>query len=136
MVERLIFVAFLFALGCVVYKAFTWWQLKRITAMTPTDPILRGLQPGIPAVVYFTTPGCIPCKTQQQPALHALLDRLGANSVQIVQIDATQDPEAADRWGVMSAPTTFVVDATGKTHNVNHGVADADKLQKQLNDVA
>jgi hypothetical protein len=38
---------------------------------------VAGFQPGIPAILYFTTPDCIPCKTVQRPALRVLSERLG-----------------------------------------------------------
>jgi thiol-disulfide isomerase/thioredoxin len=133
MIVRLLLVIALFALGFALYFYTTRRQVGRLAAMNPgSDPILRRLEPGIPAIVYFTTPDCIPCRTQQQPALAQLTRTLGSEGVQIIKIDATQDPESADRWGVFSAPTTFIIDRHGKTRAVNHGVANADKLRRQL----
>jgi len=133
MIERLILVAVLLAVGAGVYLYMTRRQVKRLAAMdVQDDPILQKLRPGVPAIVYFTTPGCIPCKTQQQPALKKVTDTWGDDGVQVIRIDATEEPDSADKWGVFAAPTTFVVDATGKTRAVNHGVADANTLQTQL----
>jgi thiol-disulfide isomerase/thioredoxin len=132
MFERLILVVLLAIVGLVLYQWYTRRQLATLAANRQFDPILQGLNPGIPAIVYFTTPTCIPCQVQQQPALERLKRELG-EGVQIVQIDATQQPDAADRWGVMSAPTTFVLNASGYPNAVNHGVADEFKLKKQLN---
>jgi len=36
-------------------------------------------------------------------------------------------PEIASQWGVLSVPTTFVIDAQGNPRYVNHGVAPLDK---------
>jgi hypothetical protein len=47
-------------------------------------------------------------------------------------VDATQDPDAADRWGVFSAPTTFVLDKGGNPRHVNRGVASTERLKEQL----
>ena len=85
---------------------------------------------GKPTIVYFTTPFCMPCKTQQQPALTQLRSEL--DHVQVVQIDATEQPDVADRWGVFSAPTTFILDTLGQPREVNHGVADVHKLRRQI----
>ena len=131
MFERLLIVAALTAFAVLFYTLYTRAQIKRVSALE-ADPILTGLRPGVPAIVYFTTPGCIPCRTQQQPALMSLSEVLGEHNIQIVKIDATKDPDSATRWGVMTAPTTFVLDAHGKTRAVNYGVADVHKLQKQL----
>ena len=132
MIERLIISVVLLTLGVIVYQLYTRLQINRLAAMTTDDdPVLQKLTGGIPAVVYFTTPGCIPCKVQQQPALLKLTEEL-SNGVQVIKIDATQEPDIAARWGVMSAPTTFILDAAGKTRAVNHGVADTNKLKRQI----
>ena len=131
MLERLVLAAVLLVAGFAAYQGFTRHHLRRIAERAPYDPVLQGLTPGVPTVVYFTTPTCIPCRTQQQPALALLQDELGSG-VQIVKIDATQDPDAAGRWGVFSAPTTFVLDRNWNPREINHGVADADKLKRQI----
>jgi hypothetical protein len=38
----------------------------------------------------------------------------------------------ADYWGVLSAPTTFIIDARGQPRAVNHGLASMEKLLRQL----
>lgn len=130
MIERLIIVAILVILAVVIYQLYTRWQLARITAESINDPILAGLRADVPTIVYFTTPNCIPCKTQQQPAIRKVRD---TQEVQVVQIDASENPDAANRWGVMSAPTTFILDGKFQPKAVNHGVADETKLLKQVN---
>jgi thiol-disulfide isomerase/thioredoxin len=127
MIERLAVALILLVVGYLVYRAYTGAQLAR---PVEADSLLRGRMPGIPAVLYFTTPTCIPCRTIQMPALTRLHDELG---VQVLRVDATEQPEDADRWGVFSAPTTFIIDGKGKTHAVNHGVADFEKLKHQIN---
>lgn len=89
-------------------------------------------EPGRPVLLYFTTPSCAPCKTVQKPAIMQLKEKLG-EMFSLVEIDATEQPEVAKRWGVLSVPTTFVIDSRGQARYVNHGVARADKLLKQLN---
>lgn len=131
MIERLVIATMLAILGVVLYQLFTRRQLAQISAKSFADPILTGLNPDVPTIVYFTTPNCIPCKTQQQPAIKKVRD---TQEIQLVQIDATQNPDAADRWGVMSAPTTFVLDGEFKPKAVNHGLANETKLLKQVNE--
>jgi thioredoxin 1 len=135
MIERLIAAAVLLALGYIAYRVMIRRQMAKTTALAPADPLLRGIEPGVATIVYFTTPTCIPCKTQQMPALTRLQNDLGER-VQIVRVDATEQPDAAQRWGVFSAPTTFVISECGETLAVNHGVADAEKLRRQLHATA
>jgi thiol-disulfide isomerase/thioredoxin len=132
MVERLLITGILLIVGLAVYCAYRCLHLNRIASAIEIDPILLDLKRNVSTIVYFTTPMCIPCKTQQQPALKTLQGELGDDRIQIVQIDATQDPSAAQRWGVMSAPTTFVLDDMFQPKHVNHGVADVAKLKRQL----
>jgi thiol-disulfide isomerase/thioredoxin len=87
--------------------------------------------PDKPVLVYFTTPDCVPCKTVQRPAINRVSHLLG-EELEVVEIDATERPDLAKAWGVMSVPTTFVVDAHGKARYVNNGVARAEKLLEQI----
>lgn len=129
MLERAMIALALLALGYVFIRLVQQWQLKRVT---PADPLLAGLALDRPTIIYFTTPGCMTCKTAQQPALQRL-QRALAGGLQIVQIDASQQPDVAHRWGVQTAPTTFVLDHTGQLVAVNNGLADEALLRKQLN---
>ena len=88
---------------------------------------------GDPAIVYFTTPTCAPCKTVQRPAIEKLKRNLGER-LQIIEVAASAEPELAQDWGVLSVPTTFVIDSEGTPRHVNHGVATAEKLTHQLED--
>lgn len=92
-------------------------------------------EPGRPAVLYFTTPSCATCKSFQRPQLRRLEGLLGTG-VQVVEVDASQRPDLAGRWGVLSVPTTFVVDPSGKPRHVNHGAVPAEKLAEQLRALA
>ncbi len=131
MIERAIVAIVLLVVGTLIYRLMIARQMRRTTAIAAADPLLNGRRLGVPAIVYFTTPTCVPCRTQQTPALSRLQEALGER-VQVIRVDATEDPAAADRWGVLTAPTTFVLDGSGRTLAVNHGVADFDKLIGQL----
>jgi thiol-disulfide isomerase/thioredoxin len=87
--------------------------------------------PGLPAILYFTTPSCAPCRTVQRPTIRKLEERLG-KWFQVIEVDAAARPELAEEWGVLSVPTTFIIDGAGKPRFVNHGIASAEKLIRQL----
>lgn len=132
MVERLILAALIVTFGVAAWCAYNRLAVRKVATQAATDPLLNSVVRGIPTIVYFTTPFCEPCRTQQQPALARLAVELGGK-LQVVKVDATEQPEAADRWGVFSAPTTFVLDADLTPRHVNRGVANADVLKRQLN---
>jgi len=64
--------------------------------------------------------------------LEPTANRTGRKTSQIVKIDATENPEAADRWGVFSAPTTFVLDSQKRCAKSIMGVADTNKQSGSL----
>lgn len=87
--------------------------------------------PEKPVLVYFTTPDCAPCKTVQRPAIERVANMLG-EKLKVVEINAYEQPDLAKTWGVMSVPTTFVIDTRGEARYVNNGVARAEKLLEQI----
>ncbi|HSL46507.1 MAG TPA: thioredoxin family protein [Anaerolineales bacterium] len=90
-----------------------------------------GTMPNKPVLVYFTTPDCVPCKTVQRPAIERISSMFG-EGLEVIEINAYEQPDLARRWGVMSVPTTFVLDARGEARYVNNGVARAEKLLEQI----
>lgn len=116
------------ALGVCAYWLFNQRLLVRARQNVFT---LFNQLPNKPIIVYFTTPDCAPCKTVQRPALNRVSQLLG-DRLEVVEVDATQRPDLAKIWGVMSVPTTFLLDARGEARFVNNGVTRAEKLMEQL----
>ncbi|MEP7104757.1 MAG: thioredoxin family protein [Chloroflexota bacterium] len=100
------------------------WRTARAQALAGTEvwSTLDAHPDGRPAVVLFTTPSCAECATQR-----ALLDGL-----RVIEVDASAQPQVAARFGVLTAPTTAVLDPDGGVIAVNHGFAGSEKLAAQL----
>jgi thiol-disulfide isomerase/thioredoxin len=113
--------------------AFAYWLVNQRLLVRARNNVftLFNTLPDKPVLVYFTTPDCAPCKTIQRPAISRVSNVLGEN-LEVVEIDATERPDLAKVWGVMSVPTTFVLDARGEARYVNNGVARAEKLLEQI----
>jgi len=126
--ERLLVAGAISSLAVVAYLLFNRITLKRASSKVSR---FESYQTGLPAIVYFTTPGCVPCKTVQRPAIERMKASYG-KWFQVIEVDASTSPDLAQEWGVMSVPTTFVIDANGQPRYVNHGVASAEKLIQQL----
>jgi thiol-disulfide isomerase/thioredoxin len=123
----------LLAIGIIVVGMGVYWLVNQrllLHARNNFHSLLSPL-PNKPTIVYFTTPDCAPCKTVQRPALEKLINMLG-EKLHVVEIDATQRPDLAKTWGVMSVPTTFLLDSHGEARYVNNGVARTEKLMEQI----
>jgi thioredoxin 1 len=132
LLTRVLWALAIVAAGLVLYRLVNWLVLCRAQRTRDAGQApLPGARPGVPAVLYFTTPDCAPCKTVQRPALEHLQERLG-DRLQIIEVDAQARPDLARCWGVLSVPTTFVIDELGRLRHVNHGATRAEKLIQQL----
>lgn len=124
-----------FALAVVIigFGVFAYWCVNQRLLLKAQNNALSLFSklPDKPVIVYFTTPDCVPCKTIQRPALNKLSSLMG-DKLEVIEIDATQRPELASQWGVMSVPTTFLLNARGEARYVNNGVARMEKLMEQL----
>jgi thioredoxin 1 len=121
------------ALGIIGLSVFLYWSLNQRLLVRAQNNVfsLLSTPPNKPVIVYFTTPDCAPCKTIQRPALNQLSGLMG-DKLQVIEIDATQQPDIAKQWGVMSVPTTFLLDKRGKARYVNNGVTRMEKLMEQV----
>jgi thioredoxin 1 len=121
------------AVGIIGLGAFAYWLVNQrllIRARSNISALFSKL-PEKPVLVYFTTPDCVPCKTVQRPAIQKVARALG-EELEVIEINAYEQPDLAKTWGVMSVPTTFVLDARGQARYVNNGVARAEKLLEQI----
>ena len=127
--SRLLWAAAIIVGGVTLWFSLNRWLLFRAGQNDLTSSAHSG-----PAIMYFTTPSCAPCKSFQRPALERVKQALDGK-LKIVEIDASAQPELANQWGVLSVPTTFILDAHGKPRHVNHGPTSAEKLLRQLGSI-
>ncbi|MEP7286601.1 MAG: thioredoxin family protein [Chloroflexota bacterium] len=131
MLERLLITALLIGIGLAVYVAISRWQLHRAGLASGS---LTTSQPGSYRILYFTTPTCSVCKTVQSPALQSLQSQFGGD-LEVITVDSTEQPDLADRWQVMTVPTTFILDRNNTPRICNNGLANREKLIKQLAEI-
>ena len=123
----------LLALGVVALGiAAAWmglrWNFRQIARRGAGDLVQDG---GFPVVLAFSTADCVPCKTVQKPALDELRGRF-RDQVQVREVDATIEPALARRLGILTVPSTVVIDAQGAIMAVNQGPVGWEKLAGQL----
>lgn len=128
MADRLLVLTLIAAALLLVWLALRWrsGRYRRAGALD----LLR-VGPPRPLVMAFSTPECVPCQTQQRPAL-AELQRRFPGRVEVREVDATRQPRLAERFGIMTVPSTVVVDAHGRVVAINHGMTRWEKLAVQL----
>jgi thiol-disulfide isomerase/thioredoxin len=121
------------AIGIIASGVAVYWLINQRLLLRARNNLFTLFKkfPNKPVIVYFTTPDCAPCKTIQRPALDQVTTFFG-EKLHIVEIDATERPDLAKVWGVMSVPTTFLLDSRGEARFINNGVARAEKLMEQL----
>jgi thiol-disulfide isomerase/thioredoxin len=126
-------IRFLLALALMAGGVALYWSINRLLIRRVQQRHLEipNYQPGVRSIVYFTTPECMPCKTVQRPALQRLKQHLG-DQLNIIEVNAKERPDLAGQWGVLSVPTTFVIDASGELRHINHGVTRVEKLLEQV----
>ena len=121
------------AVSIIVLGLFAYWFINQRLLIRARNNVFKLFDklPNKPMLVYFTTPDCAPCKTVQRPAIDRVSNLLG-EKLEVVEIDATERPDLAKTWGVLSVPTTFVLDENGEARYVNNGIARAEKLLEQI----
>ncbi len=132
MIERALVALVLTVVGFALYRLYTRSQIRKAVVVIHSDAALANGKPGVPTIVYFSTPTCAPCRLQQTPILDQLRHELGDEHLRLICVDATEDPDVADQWGVFSVPTLFVLDAEGQPRSVFNGVVGLEKLKQEL----
>ena len=141
MIARLGIVAVIVVVGIAAYQMGTRIQLSKAMRKLRDDSVanqtlLSQLRSGVPGIIYFWSPDCPPCLSIQKPTLEQLQLEFGEDGLQVVAINVYDQPQVASEWGVLSLPTTFVVDTAGSPRRVNNGVARVDKLRRQIVEAA
>jgi thioredoxin-like negative regulator of GroEL len=136
LLERLLILAavgvLLASLG-ILARARARARLRSVQSAPPEtlwDAIREGPD-GRPLVIAFSTPSCAACHTAQKPAL-TRLDEQASGTVRIVEVDAAAQPEVARRFGILTVPSTAVLDGKGRVLALNQGFASTERLAGQL----
>lgn len=120
--------ALLIAAGWGALRLWRAWKLRRLATETP----LAELAPlGRPAVVAFSTPTCVECRSRQAPALARLAGALGED-VTVRSLSALEHPDLVDRIGILTVPATVVLDGRGVVRHLNLGFASDQQLREQV----
>ena len=121
MLERLLITLAIVLVAAVAYGIFTRAQRRRASGAEPHAG--EG-----PRVLYFRSDHCTSCETQAE--LFARLDAETRDLIERVDVDA--EPDRAEAYGVLTLPTTLIIDRNGEVQQINYGVVKPAKLREQL----
>jgi thioredoxin 1 len=132
MTERLLILAATVAVGVVtlwVWRRYVRWRTQRLRyAALPAD-LTAQVVPQRANLLYFTTEQCVQCRFQQAPILAQLAAQV---DVAVHKLDAIEQEALARFYGIMTVPTTVVLDRELRPVAINHGVALLPQLRAQL----
>jgi len=85
-------------------------------------------------ILAFSSDDCRQCHEMQIPALQRVLDARGS-MVSVAEVDTPNSPDLAQRYRILTLPSTVIMDAAGRTHAVNYGFANTQRLLDQVDEV-
>ena len=109
-------------------------RTRRVLAAGP-DFVWSSLEAspdGRRTIVAFSSPSCAACHTAQFPALQRVEQQVGEAAVRLISVDVARRSSAASAFGVLTVPSTAVLDAHGRVLAVNHGFTPSSTLLQQL----
>jgi hypothetical protein len=133
MLERLLILGLVIGLAGVAWLLWRWWETRQIEELQTLNlpvPLAQQVTAGTPAVLYFSTEACVQCRLQQTPVLERFTAETG---IVVHKLDAVLQAELADFYGVMTVPTTVVLDRQRRPVSINYGLASLAKLTEQVN---
>lgn len=99
-------------------------------ANTAVPAFVRNLVAGDrSAILYFTTLDCAQCRFQQSP----ILERFAQQArIAVYAVDAVAQQDLARFYGVMTVPSTVLLNPKLQPVAINHGLATPDRLAQQI----
>jgi thioredoxin-like negative regulator of GroEL len=85
-------------------------------------------------ILAFSSDDCRQCHEMQIPALQRVLDARGSK-VSVAEVDAPNSPELTQHYRILTLPSTVIMDAAGRTHAVNYGFANTQRLLDQVDEI-
>lgn len=122
--ERLLILGVLVLVSTGAFAVFKQSHLRRINRKSAP------LTAGQPTLLYFRSDACGTCPTQSRYLEQLLAGENGRFTLHSINVDT--EPDKARQYGVMTLPTTMIIDAAGQVKEINYGLTPSHKLQKQL----
>ena len=123
------------ALG-LLYRAFNG-RVRKVSGRE----VVRAKEIGVTALgskatlLQFSTEVCAPCRTTNRVLTVLASEHTGPlnGAVKHVDLDLTERPDLATRFGVMQTPTTFILDGSGTVRVRIGGAPKPETVRLELN---
>jgi Thioredoxin len=104
-------------------------------AAPPFMPAMPSSEPAreVVRILAFRSDDCGQCHRLQTPAL-ARVKALRGELIEVVDVDAPTSPALAERYSVLTLPTTVVLAPDGRAHAINYGFATSEQLLRQCDE--
>ena len=135
MAERLAIIVLVVVVVTAAVLLIRRWNARRVMELVAKAPLWHALgeaPDGRRTLVAFSTPSCAACHTAQAPAIKAVEQQLGAAEIRVIKVDASKQPEVARAFGVLTVPSTVVLEPAGRVVAINQGFAPSRRLIEQL----
>jgi hypothetical protein len=135
MYERILLLLLLALVIAAGWGLLRLWRSVKLRRLRAETPLVELIPAGRPAVVAFSTPTCAECHTRQAPALARLRAALG-DSVTVRTLSALEHPDLVRLIGILTVPSTVVLDQHGHVRHLNLGYASDERLREQVSSAA
>jgi|ERR1035437_2367991 thiol-disulfide isomerase/thioredoxin len=88
------------------------------------------LTQGTATLLFFTGEYCTICKVRQAPAI-SKLQQESKTDFKVIEIDAANS-KLSQSFGILSLPSTVLLDTQGHAQAINYGFATTEQLHQQL----
>ena len=132
MLERVAVLAAAFAALTVLALLWRVYCQRRLARLAQADvpaSVRRLVVDKTPAILYFTTQDCAQCRFQQSPILERFTQQA---RVAVYSVDAVTHQDLARFYGVMTVPSTVLLNPRLQPVAINHGLATPDRLAQQI----
>jgi hypothetical protein len=130
--ERLLILLVILVVGAIVYMLWRIWQgtrLQRLTYHESPDIVRKTIGAQGPAILYFTAADCTQCHYRQAPILSELTQE---HAITVHRLDAARQEELVRHYGIMTVPSTVILNKDLQPAAINHGLALRPHLDEQL----
>jgi len=134
MLERVAILMMIAVAALGLWRLWRYDQARRLlrVAKAGTPLALAQRLPLGPTVLYFTGEHCAQCRLQQSPILTQLVETFPIN---LHTVDAVQEEEVASFYGIMTVPSTILLDRTHSPKAINHGLVSLQQLRQQVTEL-